>query len=279
MKLLWRFRHPGAIPSTFLACLLLAGVVAGQSSPPAAAASSQPQAPAAPSSQSGSPGIDEEFGKPLAQESEEAAGANRPEAEKTGENSQEKMVQELKYSPSVRWMAGKLHLSSEAGYWVGIVFDFAVLAALIVFALKKNLPAMFRSRTKSIQRGLEEARKASEEANQRLAGIETRLARLDAEVATMRTAAEQETLAEEDRIRVRTEQDTRRIVYGAEAEIAAAAKLARHELKAFAADLAVGLAERRVRVDLATDQQLVQGFANQLGQVATAGNGGGKDRN
>jgi F-type H+-transporting ATPase subunit b len=195
------------------------------------------------------------------------------------------MVQELKYSPSVRWMAKKLHLSAGAGYWVGILFDFAVLAALIVFALKKNLPAMFRSRTKSIQRGLEEARKASEEATRRLAAIEARLAKLDAEVSAMRGAAEQDMTAEEERIRAKTAQETRHIVDGAEAEIVAAAKLARHELKAFAADLAVGLAERRVRVDVPTDQQLVRSFVTQLGQAGQAGqagggrNGGGKDGN
>jgi F-type H+-transporting ATPase subunit b len=203
-------------------------------------------------------GINEQFGKPLAAESSEAAN---PEAK---ENDQEKMVHELKHSPSVRWMATHLHISPAAGYWVGYILDFGILALLVVWALKKNLPAAFRSRTVTIQRGIEEAHKASEEANRRLADVEARLAKLDDEVASMRNAAEQEAVAEEQRILAAAEEVKRRIVEAAESEIAAVTKQARQELKAFTADLAVSLAERRMHVDAATDAALVRSFTEQL---------------
>jgi len=218
--------------------------------------------------QSPRPGINEEFSTPLAAESESAAH----------ENSQEKMVEELKFSPSVRWLAGYLHLTPNGGYWVGIFFDFGILALLIAVMLKKNLPAMFRTRTQTIQQGILEARKASEGANQRLAEIETRLGKLDAEIAALRAAAEQETAAEEKRIRAAAEQDARRMVENAEAEIAAAAKLARRELKAYTADLAVGLAERRLQVDARTDQELVRTFTSELtGANAPGAGSAGRD--
>jgi F-type H+-transporting ATPase subunit b len=123
---------------------------------------------------------------------------------------------------------------------------------------------MFRTRTANIQKGMEEARKASEEANRRLADIESRLAKLDAEIGAMRAVAEQEAAAEEQRIVAAAEEDKRKIVGSAEAEIAAAAKMARRDLKAYAADLAVTLAEKRVHVDIATDQALVRTFVEQL---------------
>ena len=60
------------------------------------------------------------------------------------------------------------------------------------------------------------------------------------------------------------EKDARKIVESAEQEIMAAAKLARRELKAYAADLAVSLAKNQIRVDPSTDQGLMRSFTEQL---------------
>ncbi len=111
---------------------------------------------------------------------------------------------------------------------------------------------------------MEEARKASEDANRRLAEIEARLSRLDAEISGMRDAAEKEAAAEEARIKAAAEEDARKIVESAEQEIAAAAKTARRELTAYAANLAVALAGRQIKVDAVTDQALVREFAREL---------------
>jgi hypothetical protein len=59
------------------------------------------------------PGINQEFGRPLAAESAEAAGQARPEEK--GGDSQEKMIEELKFSPSVRWMSNLLHVTPAVG--------------------------------------------------------------------------------------------------------------------------------------------------------------------
>jgi F0F1-type ATP synthase membrane subunit b/b' len=53
-------------------------------------------------------------------------------------------------------------------------------------------------------------------------------------------------------------------VESAEQEIAAAAKSARRELTAYAADLAVSLAKKLIHVDASTDQALLRNFAQQL---------------
>jgi F0F1-type ATP synthase membrane subunit b/b' len=47
-------------------------------------------------------------------------------------------------------------------------------------------------------------------------------------------------------------------------EIDRAAQRARHELKAFAADLAVSLARQSIRIEARTDQELVKGFIEGL---------------
>jgi len=193
--------------------------------------------------------------------SEQNAPANAsPKPSETGEGE----TAQFKHSASVKLLSRITGLSLEGAYWLAVVLNFAIVAGVIVWASKKNLPAVFRGRTASIQKSLEEARRASEDANQRLAQIETRLGRLDDEIAQMHATSEKEAAAEEERIKASAVEDAKRIVESAEQEIAAAAKAARRELTSYAADLAVTLATKQIHVDTATDQALVRRFANQL---------------
>ena len=192
-------------------------------------------------------------GRQLAHESNEAAGAEKDE------------MAEFKESASVQMVARLTGLNLRQSYWLSIVLNFAVIAAVIIWAGFKYLPGMFRERSTAIQKAMQEAQMASEEARRRLADIESRLMKLDVEIAMMRDAAEKEGVAEEARIQAAAEEDARKIVASAEQEIAAAVKAARRQLTAYAADLAVGLARKQIRVDAATDQALVRNFAGQLG--------------
>ena len=171
---------------------------------------------------------------------------------------------EFKQSASVAFLARITGMSLKHAYWLAVVLNFAVVAVAIFWFSKKILPGMFRDRTAAIQKAIEEARKASADANRRLSEIEARLSKLDVEIGSMRAAAEREAVAEEQRIKAAAEEDTRKIIESAEQEIAAAAKQARRELTAYAADLAVSLAKRQIHVDAATDQVLVRSFVDQL---------------
>lgn len=170
----------------------------------------------------------------------------------------------FKHAGPVKFIARTTGLSLENAYWLCVVFNFAVIAGVIFWACKKKLPGVFRARTTSIQQAMAEARAASEDANRRLAEIESRLARLDGEISEMRGAAENEAVAEEERIKTATAEEMHKVVTSAEQEIAAAAKNARRDLREYAANLVVSLAEKQIKVDAATDQALVQGFAKRL---------------
>jgi len=202
-------------------------------------------------------------GRQLVHGSKEAAGEEKDE------------MAEFKQSASVRGIARLTGLSLQRAYWLSVVLNFAVIAGVIVWAGRKYLPGLFRDRTAAIQKALQEAQKASEEARRRLAEIESRLLKLDVEIGAMRDAAEREGAAEEARIKAAAEEDARKIVASAEQEIASAAKAARRQLTAHAADLAVSLAQKQIRVDAATDQSLVSSFSGQLGASSDTG----KDRN
>jgi F-type H+-transporting ATPase subunit b len=182
----------------------------------------------------------------------------------TREAAGEDDASQFKHSPAVRFIAKLTGLNLEHAYWVCVLLNFVIIAAAIFWLSKKNLPGLFRTRTASIQKAMEEARKASEDANRRLAEIEARLSKLDAEIGGMRAAAEKEAAAEEQRIKTTAAEDARKIVESAEQEITAAAKSARRELKAFAAELAVSLATKQIQVDPAADQALLRNFAQQL---------------
>ena len=230
----------------------------GKQKPPAPQTTPREQpAPAA-----AQPADQHSLAQQLAEASSEAAG----EKDETAQ---------FKESPSVHWIASLTGLSMGAAYWGLVGLNFAVIALLIFFASKTKIPAMFRSRTAAIKQNLEEARQASAEAQRRLGEIELRLSKLDVEIAAMRSAAEADAAAEEARIRAAAEEDKQKVVAMAEQEIAAAARSARRELKAYAADLAVTLAQRRIQVDAKTDQALVHSFVEQPGG---AGNGAGKEK-
>lgn len=252
------------LPLWIVVCLLFA-------LPAVLSSQAQAQATAEPGRQSSSGAATEvqqagaeSPGQQLAEQSREAAG--------------EDTQQHLKQSPSVRFISRLTGLSMKGAFWLGQLFNFVIITAFIVWASKKNLPGMFRSRTVSIQKAMAEARKSSDEANRRLSEIEARLSRLDVEIGEMRMTADKEAVAEEERIKAATTEDARKILESAEQEIAAAAKSARRELTAYAADLAVSLARKQIRVDPATDEMLVRGFADQLPTSNGAGPKRGKDR-
>ena len=200
----------------------------------------------------------------------ERPGAVQALAEESNQAAGEEGDQ-FKQSASVRWLASVTGLRPLAAYWIFTVVNFAIVGFAIFAVLKKTLPGWFRSRSQSIQAGIAEAQRSSEEARKRLADIEARLARMDSEVAAMRSEAESAAATDEQRIRATTEQDKQKIIAAAEQEIVSMSRSAQRELKAYAAELAVQLAEQRIHIDQETDRRLVHDFAGQFGGAADGG--------
>jgi F-type H+-transporting ATPase subunit b len=190
------------------------------------------------------------MGQELVKETREAAG--------------EDSAEQFKHSSSVRFISRITGLDLEHSYWLAMATNFIVVAAIILWIGKKTFPAMFRNRTALIQKSMAEAQRASADANRRLAEIESRLSKLDVELGEMRNQADKEAAAEEKRIEAAAKEDAAKVLASVEQEVTAAVRSARRELKAYAADLAVSLAQKQIHVDAATDQTLVNEFARQL---------------
>lgn len=215
---------------------------------PAILKSQEPQ----PAQNSASPAHSQQTGEPQSASKEKEAEGDSNEA--------------FHHSPAVQAIARLTGLSLDAAYWLCVVLNFIVIFAVVWWGARKALPIFFRNRTEAIQRRLEEARKASEDARRRLSDVEARLSRLDAEISQMRQEAEASGKKEEEHMLAAAEEERRRIVESAEQEIASAAALARRELKAYTADLAVSLAEKKIKIAENTDEQLVRSFASRLGK-------------
>jgi F-type H+-transporting ATPase subunit b len=211
-----------------------------------------------------------------AQKSASESAASEPKLEKPPEKVDEEKdsTEPLRHSASVRYLAKLFGGDVEKAYWASVLCNFAVVVGLIVWVGRKHLPGFFSNRNAAIQKAMQEAQKASEDARRRLAEIESRLMRLDGEIGQMRDAAERDAAAEEARVAAAAEDEVKKIAASASQEIDAAAKAARRELTALAADLAVGLAANQIHVDAATDQGLVSSFAQQLDGASGAPKGG-----
>jgi len=194
------------------------------------------------------------------------AAENGAEKKDAAKEKEDDGTAQFKESPSVQWLGKHLGLSGGAMYWLAVVINFAIIALGVVYFSRLHLPTMFRNRTESIRKAMDEAKAASDDAKSRLAAIEARLSRLDSDIATMTERAEQDGAAEADRIRAAAEDDKQKIVEAAAQEIDVAATSARRELAAYAADLAVNMARQRIQVDVPADQALISGFATSLGQ-------------
>ncbi|PYY02867.1 MAG: hypothetical protein DMG63_00015, partial [Acidobacteria bacterium] len=192
----------------------------------------------------------------LTHASNEAAGRTPQEAEpgrQEGEGESHDQEAAFKYSAAVRAIARITGLSLVTAYWLCVMINFAIIAAFVIFVMRSNLPTMLRSRTQSIQKGMEDARRASEDAGRRLREVEARLVRMSSEIEEMQKRAEDEARSEEDRIRTSIDEEKHKILQAAEQEITQTTNAVRRDLQKYAAELAVSIDEKGIRIDTSSD--------------------------
>ena len=156
--------------------------------------------------------------------------------------------------------------------------NFAILAVGLGYLMAKNLPAVFSSRTKEIQKGISESQQMKQDAERRSAEMDSRLNSLGADIERFRVQSAAEMQQEGERIGRETAAQLKKIEEHAAVEIESVGKTARRQLKEYAAELALGLAEERLRtrIDSATESKLVDDFVRDLESQASQ-NAGSKN--
>jgi F-type H+-transporting ATPase subunit b len=144
--------------------------------------------------------------------------------------------------------------------------NFALVAGVIVWLCVKKGPAFFGRRADVISADIQKSTEAKKQAELQLRDAETKLQNLKKEVADLRATAQRESAAEADRIRNLTVTDEQKIAEAGKAEVYAAERAARLELKALAANLAVNGAESLLVKQLtpAAQEALINNFVKTL---------------
>ena len=158
---------------------------------------------------------------------------------------------------------GESHGPSPIYRWI----NFAILVGGLAYVLRKPLSQFFSERSNSIRKSLEDGRKALSAAEEKLHAVEQRLQHFEEEVAAFRTAALKEMEEEHARMRQATAHEAEKLMESVRVQMDVAAKQARLELRLYAAEQAVEMAEKLVtaRMDDARQRRLVSQFVEKLG--------------
>jgi len=144
-----------------------------------------------------------------------------------------------------------------------------LFVGVMVYFLRRPIIGAFRGRQETIRHELMRAEEERMAAEARLQEVESRLARLDAEVETIRANAQREAAEERARVERATEAEIKKILEQARREIESASKAARAELRTFTAEQSVRLAEEMIRRDIRPedDAHLAREYVEELGGV------------
>ena len=125
--------------------------------------------------------------------------------------------------------------------------NFFILFGGLGYYLRKPMREFFESRTRSIEEGLRNASEAKEVALRKIREIESRMARLDQEIQALKAEALREADEERARIIETAKTEAHKNLELARREIEGLKKMAHLELKGHVAELAVALAEERLK--------------------------------
>lgn len=152
---------------------------------------------------------------------------------------------------------------------IGLTFKwihFVIIAVLAIWVFGKLLPPAFRKKADLISDAIEKATAEKAEAERKLKEAAEKLASLEQEVAAFRVMAQKDAAAEVERLRNMMRSDAEKIAAAGKAEIAAAERAARLELKELAAKLSVDKAESLVaqQMNPAVQEALISNFVQSL---------------
>lgn len=150
--------------------------------------------------------------------------------------------------------------------WIFRWLNFAIVFGAIGYLAYKKGGPYFRAQAEEISRKIAEGTRAREAAERQQQEVQAKLANIDSEIAAMRAEAKRDAEAEALRLRLLARDEAQKIETAAQAEIVAAGRAARMELKIFAARMAVERAEDLLRQELTpkSESLLFQAFVQQL---------------
>ena len=199
-------------------------------------------------------------GAPAPAASAQAGGATNGSGTAQPASSDDEGDAQFLHSPMVQSVARILHLKLDTTVDLLLGINFAIIFFAIAIPLARTMPKMLRGRSQTLSQDLNDARKATADAQARLSAVEAKLAGLGEEIKKLSAQVEQESVEDEKRIKASLGEESARIVAAAEQEISTAVAQAKRGLRSFAADLAIGQAEKQIALTPETDRALIAEF-------------------
>jgi ATP synthase F0 subunit b len=149
------------------------------------------------------------------------------------------------------------------------LINLVVFVGLAIYFLRRPLSEKLDERREGVRRDLMRAREERDAALAKLAEVEARLGNLNAEVESVREQARREAAEERERIRRQTEEDALKIRGQAQREIESISKAARADLRTYAAEQSIRLAEEMIRREMKPedDARLINEYVEDLGGI------------
>jgi F-type H+-transporting ATPase subunit b len=164
------------------------------------------------------------------------------------------------------------HAPEEGGLMktVAKLFNFALLVGVLVYFLKAPIAGYLETRGAGIRAGLVAAATVRETATAQLAEIQRKMQSLPGELEALRARGADDLRAEQARIAEAARAERDRVLEQTRREIAMRLGIAKRQLTEDAAELAVGVAEQRIRRSITSEDQLrlVDRYAAQLKEAA-----------
>jgi len=137
------------------------------------------------------------------------------------------------------------------------VINFLILVGVMAYVLKKmDIKGFFKKRTELIEQSLHEAREAKELAQKALAEVEERLKVKDTEIASIIAGAKLSGENEKARLMEEGDKLKARILEQARTNIDYEVKRAKESIKQEAVEIAMELAEKKLKEKLSKEEQL-----------------------
>ena len=153
---------------------------------------------------------------------------------------------------------------------VARLFNFAILIGVLVYFLRSPIAEYLRTRSAQIREALVTAAEVRKTATAQLDEVKRQLASLPAELEMLRKRGAEDTAAEQARVAAAATAERTRLLEQTRREIDMRLRVARRELTEHAAQLAVQVAEERIRRTITADDhvRLLDRYATQLGKEA-----------
>ena len=159
------------------------------------------------------------------------------------------------------------HYVNYPGFELWKFLNLAIFVTALTYLLKKPLGGVFKEKREVIRAELIRAEEEKQAALSDLTSIEAKLVGTDQEKDAIMKAAREEIDVEKKRLAAQGEFEAKKLAVQADGEVTRLGQVARLQLRRFAVDESLRMAEEKLRsqVDLKTDAKLVKSGIDAIG--------------